>query len=300
MNKVFRAHIAVLSANIIYGINFSVAKEIMPQYIGPFGFIVIRVFTAAFLFFVLHTFFIREKIDNKDLKKLAIGAVFGVAINQLLFFKGLSLTVPINAALMMCTNPIQVMIIAAIVLHEKISVRKITGIVLGLTGAISIILFGKKFSMSDDTFAGDMMVFINSLSYAYFIVMAKPLLHKYHPATVMKYTFLFGSILVLPFGYTQFAAIEWHSMPADLFPKIVFVVIGTTFIAYLFNSFGLRYLSPASVSVYIYSQPVFATLMSVLNGQGNPGWLHLVAAVLIFAGVYIASRPEEEKLVEAE
>jgi drug/metabolite transporter (DMT)-like permease len=295
MSKVLRAHLAVLSANIIYGVNFSIAKEIMPHYIGPFGFILIRVFTAAFLFFMVQTFFIGEKMANSDLKKLALCALFGVAINQLLFFKGLSLTVPINAALVMCTNPIQVMIIAAIVLKEKISLTKITGIIMGLTGAASIILFGKKFSISDDTFAGDVMIFVNSLSYAYFIVMAKPLLKKYHPVTVMKYTFLFGSVMVLPFGFGEFMKISWQTMPVDLFPKIAFVVIGTTFIAYLFNSFGLRYLSTGMVSVYIYCQPVFATLMSMYNGQGNPGWLHLFAAVMIFTGVYIASHDREVK-----
>ncbi|MEO8148807.1 MAG: DMT family transporter [Bacteroidia bacterium] len=300
MSKVLKAHLAVLAANILYGINFSIAKEIMPKYIGPFGFIVLRVFTAALLFLLVHTFFIREKLERQDLFKLAKCALFGVAINQLLFFKGLSLTAPINAALVMCANPIQVLIIASIIWKEKIPFTKIFGIILGLTGAASIILFGKKFSMNDDTFIGDMMVFVNSLSYAYFIVIAKPLLKKYHPQTVMKYTFLFGSVMVLPFGYSQFMDIDWHNMPHDLYSKIAFVLIGTTFIAYMFNTFGLRYLSSSSVSVYIYSQPVFATLMSMYRGQGNPGWLHLFAAVMIFTGVYIASRPVEEKLVEPE
>jgi len=298
MSKVLRAHLAVLAANILYGVNYSVAKEIMPEYIGPFGFIVIRVLSAALLFLFVHAFFIREKLERKDLFKLAQCALFGVAINQLLFFKGLSLTAPINAALVMCTNPIQVLIIASIVLKEKIPGNKIFGVILGLTGAASIILFGKKLTMNDYTFIGDMMVFTNSLSYAYFIVIAKPLLKKYHPQTVMKYTFLFGSVMVLPFGYEQFMDIDWNNMPPGLYPKIAFVVIGSTFIAYMFNTFGLRYLSSSVVSIYIYSQPVFATLMSMYRGQGNPGWLHLIAAVLIFTGVYIASRPVEEKLVE--
>jgi drug/metabolite transporter (DMT)-like permease len=164
MTKVFWAHLAVLAANILYGINYSIAKEIMPAYIGPFGFITIRVFTAALLFLLVHTFFIREKLDRKDLFKLAQCALFGVAINQLLFFKGLSLTVPINAALVMCTNPIQVLIIASIILKEKIPLNKIFGIVLGLTGAVTLILFGKKFNLNDDTFIGDVMVFVNSFS----------------------------------------------------------------------------------------------------------------------------------------
>ena len=292
-----RAHLAVLTANIIYGVNFSIAKEIMPAYIGPFGFILIRVVTAALLFLMVHFLFIKQKIENGDLFKLTQCALFGVAINQLLFFKGLSLTQPINAALMMCTNPIQVLIIGSIIFKEKIPFNKIIGIGLGLTGAASILLFGKKFSMSDDTFIGDMMVFTNSLSYAYFIVIAKPLLKKYHPVTVMKYTFLFGTLMVIPFGYQQFMDINWVAMPHDLYSKIAFVVIGTTFIAYIFNSFGLRYLNSSVVSIYIYSQPVFATLMSMYKGQGQPGWLHFIAAVMIFTGVYIASRPAREKAV---
>lgn len=299
MSKVVRAHLAVLTANIIYGVNFSIAKEIMPAYIAPFGFIVIRVVTAALLFLLVHFLFIKQKIENVDLFKLAQCALFGVAINQLLFFKGLSLTQPINAALMMCTNPIQVLIIGSIIFKEKIPFNKIIGIGLGLTGAASILLFGKKFSMNDDTFIGDMMVFSNSLSYAYFIVIAKPLLKKYHPVTVMKYTFLFGTLMVIPFGYSQFMDINWTAMPHELYSKIAFVVIGTTFIAYIFNSFGLRYLNSSVVSIYIYSQPVFATLMSMYKGQGQPGWLHLIAAIMIFTGVYIASRPVKEKVVIA-
>ncbi len=299
MSKVVKAHLAVLTANIIYGVNFSIAKEIMPVYIGPFGFILIRVLTAALLFLIVHFLFVKQKIENADLFKLLQCALFGVAINQLLFFKGLSLTQPINAALMMCTNPIQVLIIGSIIFKEKIPFNKIIGIGLGLTGAASILLFGKKFSINDDTFIGDMMVFTNSLSYAYFIVMAKPLLKKYHPVTVMKYTFLFGALMVIPFGYNQFMDIDWAAMPHNLYPKIAFVVIGTTFIAYIFNTFGLRYLNTSVVSVYIYTQPVFATLMSMYNGQGQPGWIHLIAALMIFSGVYIASRPTKEKAVPA-
>lgn len=292
ISKVALAHGAVLTANIIYGINFSIAKDVMPTYIGPFAFILIRVLSAALLFLLIHTFFIKQKIAKKHLFLLAQCALFGVAINQLLFFKGLSLTQPINAALVMCANPVQVLLLSAMLGKEKMVWHKWLGIVMGLVGAASIILLGKKYALDNNTLIGDAMVFTNALAYAYFMIIAKPLLKEYHPLTVMKYTFLMGSIMVLPFGVPEFLQIDWQHMPHDLYPKIAFVVIGTTFIAYIFNSFGLRYLSSSSVSIYIYSQPVFATIMSVYKNQGNPGWVHISAALLIFTGVYLASQTD--------
>ncbi|MBL7925290.1 MAG: EamA family transporter [Bacteroidia bacterium] len=292
MRKIVLAHLAVLTANIIYGINFSIAKDVMPAFIGPFAFILIRVVSAAILFLIIHLFFIKQKVARKHLFLLMQCALFGVAINQLLFFKGLSLTQPINAALVMCTNPIQVVLLSAMLGKEKMGWHKWAGIIMGLTGAISIILFGKKYSLNNQTFLGDAMVFTNALAYAYFMIIAKPLLKEYHPLTVMKYSFLIGSIMVLPFGLPEFLEINWQQMPQNIYPKIAFVVIGTTFIAYIFNSFGLRYLSSSVVSVYIYAQPVFATLMSMYKLQGNPGWLHGLAALLIFSGIYLASRSD--------
>jgi drug/metabolite transporter (DMT)-like permease len=289
------AHLAVLSANIIYGINYSVAKEVMPLYIQPFAFIFLRVVSAVILFSLAHAFFVHEKVEKKDYIPLSMCGLFGVAINQLLFFKGLSLTQPINAALMMTTNPVQVMLLAYIFLKERITNVQIFGIALGLIGAASIIITGKHISMNGSTMLGDTFIFLNSLSYAYFIIIAKPLLKNYHPVTVMKFAFLFGSIVVIPFGLNELSQVQWHIIPVEALYKIAFIIIAITFIAYLLNTFALRRLPSGTVSMYIYTQPVFATLMSIYLGLGHPQPIHFIAVVLIFAGVFLVSKPQAVK-----
>lgn len=290
------AHIAVFTANLIYGINYSLAKEVMPLYVQPFGFIVIRVASATIIFLLIHSFFVRQSVDKADYSKLAMCGLFGVAINQLLFFKGLSLTQPINAALIMTTNPIQVIVFAYLFLDERITKMKFAGIVAGLLGASSIILTGKSISINGSTMLGDVFIFLNSLSYAYFIIIAKPLLSKYHPVTVMKWTFLFGSVIVIPFGWSEFWMIQWSLIPAHALYKIAFVVLATTFVAYLLNTFALRILPSGTVSIYIYTQPVFATIVSIYWGMGHPQWVHLIAAVFIFSGVFLVSRMPKARL----
>jgi len=288
-------HIAVLSANIIYGANYAIAKEVMPEYIGPFAFIFLRVAGAVLLFFTA-SLFIKEKMESKDIRKCFMLALFGVAINQLLFFKGLSITSPVNAALMMTTNPVQVLIIAWILLGERITLQKSAGIVLGLCGALLLILLSDYQSEHEASFAGDLMVFINSLSWAAFIVMVKPLMMKYHPVTVMKWVFLSGLILVSPFGISEFQEARFSELTPYLWLHVAFVVVATTFIAYLLNVSALKTLSPTVVSYYIYLQPLLAALFGIFFGYGSPQWQHALSAALIFAGVYLVSISNKRRM----
>ncbi|MBL4716725.1 MAG: DMT family transporter, partial [Bacteroidia bacterium] len=292
MNKIVKAHIALFIANLIYGGNYTVAKEIMPDYIMPFGIILIRVIAALFIYSVFTYFFINEKIDKKDYLKLGICGLFGVAINQLLFFKGLSITTPINAAVIMTTNPILVLIAASILIKEVITFQKIVGICLGAMGAIVLILFGNNFSLGSETLSGDLMVFLNSMSYGAYLVLVKPLMEKYHPLTVIKWVFCFGALFVIPVGYDDFMKVEWAVMPASIWGALAYVVIGTTCIAYLCNTFALKTLNASVVSTYIYSQPLFAGIIALSFAKDELTLIKVVSAVLIFIGVYLVSKPK--------
>ena len=292
MNKTIQAHLALLTANIIYGANYSIAKEVMPAYIQPFAFVLIRVGCAAILFWIVSSLFIREKIDRKDLPRLAMLAVCGIAVNQLLFLKGLSLTTPINASIIMVSNPIVVLSFAAIVLKEKISLSKIAGIILGITGALLLLLFNKTFSLGSETITGDSMILINSVSWAAYIVLVKPLMKKYNTFTIIKWVFLFGFVYVLPFGFNEFRHIDWVALPIGIWRDILFVVIGSTFLAYVLNTYALRALSPAVVSIYIYLQPFLATLIAVFYYHNDElDGRKIVSGILIIVGVYLVSRP---------
>ena len=285
----FQAHLALVLVNLIYGANYVIAKEATPEYILPFGFIVIRVTVCAILFSIFHFAFIKEKVETKDYPKLIIGACFGVVCNQLMFFKGLSMTSPINASLIMITTPILVLIISAIVLKEGLTSRKILGITLGAVGAFLIITFGQKFSLGGDSSLGDLFIFLNAASYAIYLVYIKPLMSKYHPITIIKWVFLFGCIGVWPVGYSELLQVDWVSLPTYIWAVVFYVVFFSTFLAYSLNISALKLVNPSIVGIYIYTQPVIATLIAVGLGKDSLSGFKLIAAALIFLGVFLVS-----------
>lgn len=289
MNKKLLAHLSLLGANVIYGLNYTRAKEAMAGHIGASTFVLLRVFGALILFWLTHRLFIREKIEQKDIRKIALLAICGVAINQLMFLGGLHFTTPINASIIMISNPIVVLSFALIILKEKITWNKVSGITLGITGAAILLLFKGDLSFGSETIKGDTMILINSLSWAMFLVFVKPLMLKYNTITVMKWLFLFGLIYVTPFGFSGLFDVHWNNLPTKIWVDIIFVVVGTTFIAYLFNIYSLKALSPGVVSAYIYLQPFLATLIAVYEEQDTIDKRKVIAAVLIFIGVFLVS-----------
>jgi drug/metabolite transporter (DMT)-like permease len=289
--KKLRPHIFVLMANLIYGANYSIAKKAMPEYILPLGFVLIRVAVACLLFWISAAWIQeKEKLHKRDYIRLAFCGLFGVAINQLLFFAGLNITYPINAALIMTTNPVLVLLIAHFLIREKVSISKTAGIIMALSGASLLILSGGSAAFSQKTALGDFMVLINSLSFAVFLVLVKPLMMRVHPLTIMKWTFLFGSVPVLYFGTGEALTAHWQGMHRDIWFSVFYVVIATTFLAYLFNILALRELGPSQVSVYIYLQPLFAVAFSVLFGEGYPKWIHFITGMMIFTGIWLTLR----------
>ena len=294
MNKILKAHISLLIANLIYALNFTIAKDVMPNFILPSAFILLRVMGALFLFSFSYFIFFFQKIELKDILRFAICGLFGVAINQLFFFEGLNLTTPINAAIVMTTNPILVMLLSFIIVKEAISFKKILGITLGFIGASTLILSDGAINLSSNNSTGNLFVFINATSYGLYLVIVKPLLNKYHPLTVLFYVFAFGLLFVLPFGYDDLTNVKWGTIPVNIYLEIIFVVVCTTFIAYLLNSSALKTLTASTVSIYIYLQPILASLFAIFLGADFLDEKKIIASVLIFSGVYLVSiRPSE-------
>ena len=296
MSRRLLAHLALFGANLIYGINYTLAKDVMPDFIQPLGFIFLRVSGAILLFWLCYRLFFYEKVAKSDLFKLALCGLFGVAINQMLFFEGLNLTTPINAAVIMVTNPILVLIIGAFLAAEVITKRKMLGITLGATGAISLITYGGAVELNSNHLWGNIMVLINAASYGVYLVLVKPLMQKYKPITVISWVFLFGFFLIFPFGWGQFQAIEWSIMPTGILWKAAFVVVCTTFMAYLLNIYGLKSLNPSTVSTYIYLQPVLASMVAIFTNSDSLSLIKLGAALVISSGVYLVSvKPKKYK-----
>ncbi len=288
MNKSIRAHVFLFIVNLFYGAGFTVSKLVMPEFIKPFGFIFIRVSITTTLFFILHRFWLDEKIEKKDFLLLIVCGMFGVVINQEMFFAGLSITTPINAALIMIMTPILVFVISFFLSHEKATWQKILGLVLGLSGAL-VILAGRGFNFSSDTLLGDLFILINATSYAIYLVIVRPLMKKYHPLTVVKWVFFFGLIPVTVMGIPQFNQIEWHTFTTQTWVAVTFIIICTTFLAYLLNMLALREVHSSVVGAYIYLQPILATIISISLGKDEITFEKILSAVLIFSGVYLVS-----------
>ncbi|QCX02110.1 DMT family transporter [Aggregatimonas sangjinii] len=291
MSRRALAILAAIGATTIYGLNHTIAKGVMPNYVQPFGFIMLRVIGASVLFWLASFFGPKEKIDTKDYRRMLVCAVFGMGINMLAFFKGLALSTPINSAVLITVTPIIVLLLSAILIKEKIVPRKVFGIVIGLAGALGLILFGNEIRQDAPNIAlGNFYILLNAVFYGTYLIIAKTLIEKYHPLTFMKWLFTIGIVICLPFGYQEFVEIDWPNLPFEALWKIAFVILGTTFCTYLFNIFALTQLKASTVSAFIYVQPLIGILYAVATGQDHLTTIKILAACLVLLGVYLASR----------
>jgi drug/metabolite transporter (DMT)-like permease len=289
MNSKWKAHAALLGANLIYGANYSLAKEVMPQYIGPSGMIVMRVLGAILLFGLFWSF--KPEIPKKeDLLRFLLCAMTGVAVNQIMFFEGLNLTTPIQASIILTANPILVLIAAAILAKERITWAKSIGILLGLIGAAILILRHENTAVGNNAMLGNFFIFVNAASYSIYLVLVRKLMRTYRVITVMFWIFLPGLLLVLPFGWQEFSIVEWTAIPTNALLILGFIIVGTTFLAYLLNAYALVTVSASVVSAYVYLQPFIAAAIAIAIGKDQLDLRMIVSALLVFAGVYLVSK----------
>jgi drug/metabolite transporter (DMT)-like permease len=283
------AHLSLLGANIIYGLNYVIAKEVMPISIKPFALLSLRSICGVALFWITSLFMPKESVNKKDLLYLFGCSFFGVVINQTFFLVGLNLTTPVNSSIIQSTNPIFAFIFAALILRENISLLKGAGLAIGLAGVLMLILQNGVPDVGSSSFLGDTFSLVNTVSWAFFTVIIKRMLEKYHPVTVMKWVFLFGMLTNMPAGYHQWSTMDWSSISTTAWLEIGFVIIGATYLGYLLIVFGLRRLSPTVVSIYTYIQPMIAAYLATILGQDHIDLVMIVSALLIFAGVFVVS-----------
>ena len=285
------ALLAAFGATLIYGLNHTIAKVIMPEYIGAYGFIMLRLLGAGLLFWAISPYFPKERIQYEDYGRLFFAALLGMCINMLMFFKGLELSTPINSGVIITITPIMVLVLSYLFLKEPIGWRKTIGIFLGFTGALGLTLFGVESQQNAPNIPlGNALFLINSSSYAAYLILVKPLTQKYHTITLMKWSFLIGLLLSSPVTFTEFMAVEWNALPMDVIWRMAFVVVGTSFLTYLFNVYSLKTLSPTTVGAFIYFQPLIAILYAVLSENDQLDVLKITATFLILIGVYLVTK----------
>jgi drug/metabolite transporter (DMT)-like permease len=298
-----KAYLALLGANIIYGANFLIAKGIMPDKMGPSALVLLRVVGASIMFWIVKQF-VKEKVDKKDFLLLILCGLLGISTNMLLFFHGLSLTSPIDASIIMTTTPVIVLILSTLILKEKITLNKYIGISIGAIGAFLLVWFGKN-SGGTSSFLGNLFVFLNACSYALYLVLVKPLMKKYKAITVISWVFLFGFIFVLPFGFNDLLNTNFNAFTTNTYLAVTFVIVGTTFLTYLFNIYALNYVSPSVNGSFIYLQPVLSFLMVsvyayILDHKEYAQDINLIkilSCFMVIIGVYMISKKPKIKLV---
>lgn len=297
MSKRTLAILAAIGATTIYGLNHTIAKSVMPHHVQAFGFIFLRVSGAALLFWAVSFLGPREQIERRDWGRLLLCSLFGMVINMLAFFKGLELSTPINSAVLVTITPIIVTVLSIFLISEKVTGIKAVGIGMGLVGALALIFMSESQSFNAPNIPlGNSLFILNATSYGLYLILAKKLIEKYHPITLMKWLFTLAFFMNFPITFGEFRAIDWSAIPPEGLAAIAFVIIGTTFLTYLFNVFALTQLKASTVSAFIYAQPVIGILFALLLGKDQLTLLKAVATLLVLAGVYLVSKKPKRGL----
>ena len=292
MSPQIKAHLGLLATNLFFAINVSAIKYFTTEgFSGPYGLNLVRSFVCVILFWLL--FFIngrKKKIDKKDIVRFILCAFSALAANQMLFMKGVSLTYPIHASLLLLITPILITFFAAWVLKEKITSLKLIGLFLGISGACVLIMSGESSPNGSDILLGDLLVIVSTVLYTIYFILVKPLMQKYSTMDVMRWVFTFGFIMILPLGWNEFDQIPWNEFKLNEYLVLFMIVIPGTFLAYIFNAYGIKKLSASTAGTYIYSQPVFAVIIATIFLRESLELYKIIAGIIIFTGVFLANR----------
>lgn len=286
-----RAHAAILTANVMFALNYSYSKSIIPHWMLPEGICIARIATAAVMFLMVAITVVRERIERADIWRLILASVFGIGGNQYIFLKGLNLTSPVDSAIIATTGPVIVLILSALLKRDKITFLKSIGIAIGASGAMLVILYGGIANFGSGHLTGNLLVFASAVSYACYLIVVKDLMQKYSPITIMAWIFGVSALIMAPLLGDDFVSgTKWTEIPPHIWGAIAFVIIGATWVAYICVASSLKVLKPTTVSIYSYSQPVIASYVAILRGQDSFDWIKLAAAGLVFAGVFLVTQ----------
>ena len=298
MNKRTLGLLAAFGATLIYGFNHTIAKNVMPTYIQPFGFIFLRVLGAAILFWMLSLFFKNQKIDRKDWPRILLCSFLGMVINMLSFFKGLELSTPINSSVLITVVPILVFSFSVIILKEKVSLIKMLGISAGFFGALILILYSPVSGYNAPNIPlGNLLFVLNSSTYGLYLIFVKPLVEKYNIITLFRWLFLFGFIMNFPITVQEFSSVDWVNLPLkQAVLPMIYVVVGTTFFTYLLNAYALSTLKASTVSSFVYFQPIVGIVYALTTENDSLTIINVIGMLLIFTGVYLVTKKIESNI----
>lgn len=293
----------MLIASMAWGLMSPIGKDIMSTEVTALSLATFRMVGGAACFWIASLFTRHEEVKPHDLMLFFFAGLFAIVFNQGMFIFGLSLTSPIDASIITTMAPIATMILAAIHLHEPITNKKVGGVFLGALGALIMILGNSKATSGNGSnIVGDLLCFLAQVSFAVYLTFFKGLVTKYHPITCMKWMFTYAAICFIPLSYSEISALSFEQITLQTWSEITFVVVGATFMTFLLLMFAQKILRPTVLSMYNYTQPIVASIVSVMVGLGTFGWSKGIAVILVFTGVYLVtqSKSREQMLKEQE
>lgn len=285
-----KAHAAIISANVLFALNYSYSKSLLPFPMSSNALCLARIASAAVVFALGAVLIVKEKIERRDLWRLALASAFGIGGNQYIFLQGLARTSPVDASIIATTGPMIVLLVSAILGRDRITPRKTIGILIGAMGALLVVLYGGLAGFGAEHLMGNLLVFASSFSYACYLIVVKDLMQKYSPFTIVAWIFGLSALVLTPLLWDDLAAVSFSDFNSTTWFALCFVIIGATWLAYICVAASLKKLSPTTASIYSYSQPVLASIFAIVRGQDQLDFVKIIAALLVFTGVYIVTR----------
>lgn len=289
----FIGHASMLGANVMWGLMSPISKFLMVDgLISPLAVTDLRISGAMILFWLLSFFIKSEHVSSKDLMTLFFASLLAIVLNQGSFIIGVSLTSPADASIITTSMPLWAMILAAFILKEPITNKKILGIAFGAAGALVLIFSSNNISQSaksDTSIYGDLLVLFAQFCYALYIVLFKDFVSKYSLVTIMKWMFTYSFICTLPFTAHDLFNTQWFDFSMLEFTGLGFIVVFATFISYMLIVVGQKRLRPTVAGMYNYVQPIVACIVAILWNMDTFSVTKLLAIIMIFTGVYLVT-----------
>lgn len=297
-------HLSMFVANVAWGLMSPLAKIVMVGgIVTPFVLTELRIFGAMVLFWAVSFFGRYEHVALRDKARLFVASLLAIVFNQGSFIFGVGMSSPADASIIATSMPLWAMILAAFILKEPVTGKKVAGIAFGAGGALLLILGSNQGGAApegDNRMLGNLLVLTAQLSYAFYLVFFKNFVSRYSVVTIMKWMFTYAFVCTLPFSYHDLIATQWHELGLQVFGAIGFIVVCATFMCYMLVVVGQKYLRPTVAGMYNYIQPLIACVVSVCLGMDSFNVMKSLAVVMIFGGVYLVSVSKSKAMLDKE
>ncbi|MBQ1667294.1 MAG: DMT family transporter [Prevotella sp.] len=296
-NQKLKGHAAIFLANTIFGLGVPVSKALLDSWVTPMGYMASRSFFAAIIFWLIACFLPKEHVERKDLMVILFGGLLGFVISQSLTAWALDFTTPVYFSLIAALTPVGVMLMAALFIGEKITWIKVLGVILGIVGALLMLVKGWQAGAGKNDVLGIFLAILSVLTWAIYLIVTRKVSQKYSSVTQMKWVFLISAIVTVPIAMPEFGAQALYSSAVNWegIAEMAFLVLGATVLGYFLIPVAMKTLHATTVSIYTNLQPIVASMVAIFVGQDFLSWDKIVAAALVLLSAYIVTNATGEK-----